>query len=93
MNWAAGRASRYMYIDEFTVRGFIEGVAVDRWCSGGDCAAVVRRKGWHFQGLLAAGGINKACTFQKGWHFKGLPYFLLMLDCLHLYLPMRSCTV
>jgi hypothetical protein len=28
-------------------------------------AAVVRRKGWHFQGLLAAGGINKL-RFKKG---------------------------
>jgi hypothetical protein len=28
-------------------------------------AAVVRRKGWHFQGLLAAGGINKE-RFKRG---------------------------
>jgi hypothetical protein len=49
-----------MYIDEFTVRGFIDGcggrtpqrVAFSRFAS--------RR--WHKQG-----------TFQKGWHFKGLP--------------------
>jgi hypothetical protein len=56
-----------MYLDEFTVRRFIDGVAVDRWCSGGDCtcAAVVSRKGWHFQGLLAAGGINKE-RFKRG---------------------------
>jgi hypothetical protein len=60
MNWPAGRASRYMYIDEFTVRGFIDGcggrtpqrVAFSRFAS--------RR--WHKQG-----------TFQKGWLFKGLP--------------------
>jgi hypothetical protein len=28
-------------------------------------AAVVRRKGWHFHGLLAAGGINKE-RFKRG---------------------------
>jgi hypothetical protein len=33
-------------------------------------AAVARRKGWHFQGLLAAGGKNK-----ERFHFKGLPFF------------------
>jgi hypothetical protein len=42
MNWPAGQASQYMYIDEFTVRVFIDGVAVDRWCSGGDCAAAAK---------------------------------------------------
>jgi hypothetical protein len=47
------------------VRRLIDGAAVDRWCGGGDCAAVVRRKGWHFQGLLAAGGIKKV-RFKKG---------------------------
>jgi hypothetical protein len=47
------------------VRQLIDGAAVDRWCGGGDCAAVVRRKGWHFQGLLAAGGINKV-RFKRG---------------------------
>jgi hypothetical protein len=29
-------------------------------------AAVVRRKGWHFQGLLAAGGINKELFKKDG---------------------------
>jgi hypothetical protein len=39
-------------------------------------AAVARRKGWHFQGLLAAGGINKE-RFKKGGILKVCRSFFL----------------
>jgi hypothetical protein len=42
-------------------------------------AAVVRRKEWHLQGLLASSRWHKQGTFQKGWHFKGLPLFHMCL--------------
>jgi hypothetical protein len=42
-------------------------------------AAVARRKGWHFQGLLAAGGINKE-RFKKGGILKVCRSFFLFFS-------------
>jgi hypothetical protein len=55
-----------MHIDEFTVRGFIDGVAVDRWCSGGDGCGGRTPQRVAFSRFASPGGINKELFKKDG---------------------------